>query len=137
MKRGRAQKGGAILEGALTISVFLMMLIGVLDLGQFLFVHATLTERARSAARQGSVLQLTTTQVQNLVLYGTTSAQDKPPFLGLSASNVSVATAGANTNSTRLVVTLTGARLPLYSPLLPRTMTNLRIEVASPIESPN
>jgi hypothetical protein len=49
------QKGGTILEMVLTLVVFLSMFIGVFDIGEMFFVHQTLTDRARNAARWGAV----------------------------------------------------------------------------------
>ena len=48
------QKGGTMLEMALTLVVFLSLFIGVLDIGEMFFVHQTLTDRARNAARWGA-----------------------------------------------------------------------------------
>ena len=137
MTRRQSEKGGVMLEAALTISVFLMMLIGVLDLGQFLYIQQALTERARMAVRVGAVQQLSTTDVTNLVLYGVTSPSEAAGrFFNLSPSNVSVTTPDSGTNAARLVITISGAQFPLYSPLLPRSMSNLRVQVSSPVESP-
>jgi len=52
--RRRTSKGGAFVEMALIYLVFLIMLIGAFDFGQFLFVHQALVERARFAARRGT-----------------------------------------------------------------------------------
>ena len=49
------QRGQALLESALTMLIFFPMLIGVLDFGQFLYFHQSLTERARAGARYGAV----------------------------------------------------------------------------------
>jgi hypothetical protein len=65
-----------MLESALTLVVFLALFIGVFDLGTMFFVHQTITDRARNAARWGVVNPYDATSIQNLVLYGTTTPAD-------------------------------------------------------------
>ena len=90
MQRNR-RKGGTILEMVLTLVVFLALFIGVFDIGEMFFVHPTLTDRARNAARWGAVNTFDATSIQNLVLYGATApATGQTPFLGLSTTNVTV-----------------------------------------------
>src|SRR5579864_9685128 len=90
MQRNR-QKGGTILEMVLTLVVFLAMFIGVFDIGEMFFVHQTLTDRARNAARWGAVNTFDATSIQNLVLYGATvPATGQTTFLGLTTANVTV-----------------------------------------------
>src|SRR2546425_3465774 len=55
MKLQRKQSGQAILESALIMLVFLLIFIGIIDFGQFLYFHQSLTERARAGARYGAV----------------------------------------------------------------------------------
>lgn len=55
MKSRKAQSGQAMLESALVLVMFLVVLIGIVDMGQFLYFHQSLTERARAAARYGAV----------------------------------------------------------------------------------
>ena len=51
----KRQRGQALVESALTMLIFLPVLIGILDFGQFLYFHQSLTERARAGARYGAV----------------------------------------------------------------------------------
>lgn len=55
MRLRRNQRGQAAVESALTMLIFLPMLIGILDFGQFLYFHQSLSERARAAARYGAI----------------------------------------------------------------------------------
>jgi hypothetical protein len=50
-RRRRTSKGNVLVESALIFLMFFSMLIGVFDFGQFLFIHQSLVERVRSAAR--------------------------------------------------------------------------------------
>jgi len=55
MKSRKNQSGQAAVESALVMLIFLPVIIGILDFGQFLYFHQSLTERARAAARYGAV----------------------------------------------------------------------------------
>lgn len=137
----RPRRGAAMLEAALTLLIFLMMVLAVLDFGQFLYVHQSLTERVRYAARTGAVRMLDATSIQNLVVYGSPvapSPDNQPGFLGMQPSNVYVAFEGAGTNANRLRVWVSGVRYPVFSPLLARPFaTNMSIRTTFPLETPN
>lgn len=146
-KRNR-QTGGALLESVLTLVVFLALFIGVFDVGEMLFVHQTLTDRARNAARWGAVNAFDATSIQNLVLYGATApAQGQTPAFGLSASNVTVTRPAASigTPEDRIVVTIIYP-VSLVSVFIGQSATwsgttaptwNLQIQVDTPYEVPS
>ena len=145
--RRNRQTGGALLESVLTLVVFLALFIGVFDVGEMLFVHQTLTDRARNAARWGAVNAFDPTSMQNLVLYGTTApAQGQAPAFGLSASNVTVSrpAASVGTPEDRIVVTIIYP-VSLVSVFIGQSTTwsgtsvpswNLQIQVGTPYEVP-
>jgi Flp pilus assembly protein TadG len=54
-KSAKRQRGQAVVESAFTMLIFLPVLIGIMDFGQFLYFHQSLTERARAGARYGAV----------------------------------------------------------------------------------
>src|SRR5579864_2297205 len=108
--RRRRQKGSTLLESALTLVVFLTLFFGVFDVGEMLFVHQTLTDRTRNAARWGAVNTFDPTSITNLVLYGATApAQGQTPAFGLTASNVTVSRPAASVGQPedRVIVTVT------------------------------
>src|SRR6266581_3637536 len=55
MKSRKKQSGQAMVESALILLVFLVVLLGIVDFGQFFYFHQSLTDRARAGARYGSV----------------------------------------------------------------------------------
>ena len=73
MKLQRKQSGQAILESALIMLVFLLIFIGILDFGQFLYFHQSLTERARAGARYSAAhpcaADLTCPDAINVAIY--------------------------------------------------------------------
>ena len=124
-----------MLEGALTITATLLMIIGVLDFGHFLHLHQALTERVRGAARKGAIANYDTGSIQNLIAYGTTTA-GSAGYFGLQPSNISVVFSGAGTNAMRLNVTISGLDYLVLSPLIHGTFMNLPIKIAVPTENP-
>jgi hypothetical protein len=127
-----------MLEGALTLTTVIFMIVGVLDFGQFLYLHQALTERVRGVARTGAIASYSTTSIQNLIAYGTISPADTtvPGFFGLQTSNIAVVFSDANTNATRLNVTISGLSYPIISPLIAGNFTNLPIKITVPMETP-
>ena len=142
------QKGSSLLESVLTLIVFLALFFGVFDVGEMLFVHQTLTDRTRNAARWGAVNAFDATSIKNLVLYGaTTPAQGQTPSFGLTAANVTVSRPAASVGQPedRVIVTVTYP-VSLISVLFGQSATwsgasvptwNLRIQVSTPYEVPS
>ena len=54
-RRGTRQAGSAILEGALTITAFFMMIFGILDFGRMLWIYNTMGYIAREGSRYAMV----------------------------------------------------------------------------------
>jgi hypothetical protein len=54
-RRAERRKGQTLVEFALVLPIFLLMLFGVIDGGRYVFVNSTLSNAAREGARLGSV----------------------------------------------------------------------------------
>jgi hypothetical protein len=147
-KHRQHRKGSAMLEGALTLVVFLALFIGVFDMGTMFFVHQTITDRARNAARWGVVNPYDATSIQNLVLYGaTTPAQGQTAAFGLTASDITVSRPAASIGlpEDRIVIAIVYP-VALVSVFIGRSATwsgtsvptwHLRIQVSMPYEVPS
>lgn len=142
----RGERGSTLVESALTFVVFTALFIGVFDVGSLMMVHQTLTDRARNAARWGAVNTFDATSIQNLVLYGSTTA-GTTGFFNLTSANVSVSRPAASiaTPEDRVVITITYP-LSLVSVYLGQSATwhgasipswNLVIQVSTPYEVPS
>jgi hypothetical protein len=87
-----------MLEAALTISLYLLFVVGAMELGATLFVFQSYSDRARHAARIAAVKAYdpaaTTALVQNLILYGEAeippAANPSRGFMGLERSQIEV-----------------------------------------------
>jgi TadE-like protein len=130
------QKGQSLVESALTLGVFFALVVGILDVGQMLFLHQTLVERARESVRWGAVHRFDAAAIQNLVLYGTAApAASDAPFWGLKRSNVSVSNPNcevASNSDCRVKVVVSGYSYPLLS----AAFTGGIIEASMPAELP-
>src|SRR5579884_3306446 len=112
------QKGSAMLESALVLVVFMMLLIGIGDVGQFLFIHASLVERVRAGLRYG-VITYDPTGIRNMVLYGTpTPADGSVPSFNLTADMVSVSRQDANAPEDRVIITVSNYPFNFFTPFI-------------------
>jgi len=125
--RNNRERGSVIIEGALILTILLTMLIGIVDFGQFLFIHQTLTERAREAVRYGIVNDPTnSTLIQNVVLYGQASGGSVPNspastdkgIFNVTRSQVVATATGVTTDDYRLNVGIQGYSYTIYSPVI-------------------
>src|SRR5260370_23348063 len=70
MKSRQNQRGQAFVESGLIMLIFLPVLIGIMDFGQFLYLHLSLTERTRAAAHYGAVTTYTDgSDIANVAIY--------------------------------------------------------------------
>ncbi|MSV36073.1 MAG: hypothetical protein EXQ47_10840, partial [Bryobacterales bacterium] len=76
--RDPRQRGSNLVEAALILLTFLLLLIGIVDFGQVLYFHQVLVERARTGARYGAVNPTNTTGIQNMVVYNTPTTSGSP-----------------------------------------------------------
>lgn len=120
-RRLRRQRGQALVESVLTLTAFLAIFMGMIEVGEILYIHQTLVERTREAVRWGAVNTWdntnSPTQITNMVLYGTSSpANNATPIFGLTASNVSVTRPQPDYSSAdRVVVSVSGYTLTFFT----------------------
>ncbi len=133
--RKKRSRGTAIVEASFIFLVFLLMLIGVFDFGQFLFVHQALVERARGAARWGAINDPTdTNSIQNKVLYDQPTAPTSgSSYFGLTTSMVQVSTSGSGTDNYRLTVLITNYPYQMLSPYITGTYSGPNVLVSIPL----
>ena len=115
--RSRRQRGQALVESVLTLTAFVAIFLGMIEVGEILYIHQTLAERTRGAVRWGAVNPWdntnSPTQIKNVVLYGTpTPSDNSSPIFGLSSSNVSVTRPQPDYSAAdRIVVSVSGYSL--------------------------
>jgi Flp pilus assembly protein TadG len=142
LTKNTRERGSVMVETALILMVFLSMLIGIVDFGQFLFIHQTLTERAREGVRYGIVNNPTDqTSIQNVVLYGqasggpvpTTPASGDLGIFNVRRSNIVVAATGAATDDYRLTVQINNYSYTMYSPFIAGSYNGPNILASIPL----
>lgn len=144
MRRRRKERGQALLESALTTLVFLILMIGIIDVGQVLFVHQSIVERVRAAARYGAVRTFDADAVRNMVLYDQATAPDMgfgfgltpDGFLGMTSDMVSVVREDATYNEDRIIVTVEGYPFTFFTPFIAGVYQGKPITASLPYEVP-
>lgn len=111
----KSERGNAVLEFAIGWSVLWMLFSGVYQYGYSFYVYNRLMGAVSNAAQLGSKISYDTanpsaftSELQNMVLYGSTTAGDTPVISGLTSSmvNVSVTTSGTSSIPTDLSITI-------------------------------
>jgi len=119
--RSRMQRGQALVESVLTLTAFLAIFLGMIEVGEILYIHQTLVERTRNAVRWGAVNAWddtnSPTEISNVVLYGTsTPGPGNTPIFGLSSSNVTVTRPQPDYSAAdRIVVAVSGYSLTFFT----------------------
>jgi hypothetical protein len=132
--------GQSLIEAALCLFAFFALLLGVADCGQVLFAHQSLVERARGAARWGSLHPAEGSEpILNLVLYGQTQEplKETEGYLGMTPSNVKVlyqpATPDRPDDET-VSIAIVNFESHLFSPWLSRVLVSARpVLVSAPV----
>jgi len=118
-KTNKSQRGSLLIESALTLLVFMMVLISGFDVSLLLFVQQTLTERARTAARYGAVNAFDQSAIQNMVLYSqATEPVGGVPAFNLTRSMVTVVRSDAGTPEDRINVTVSNFPVQFLTPVV-------------------
>lgn len=132
----RNERGQSLIEGTLVMLVFFALLLGVVDFGQVLFAHQSLTERARAAVRWGSLHpEGGPDPVRNMVLYGSPQSSSDPGYLGLRADNVLVSYRAGDVATVHIEIV--NFEAPLFAPWWPgmahRLMNPRPVSVTAPV----
>ena len=123
-KSNKSERGQAMLEAALTTLAFLFLLIGIIDVGQVLYVHQSIVERVRAAIRYGVVHDFDADAIKYMVVYNSPTSpvadgEELPSgFLGLTVDNVDVTRDDATFNEDRLTVSVSDYTFSLLTPLV-------------------
>ena len=112
------RRGQSLVETTLILAAFMAMILGMVSVGQMLFVRQALAERSQEAARWGAVNTYDAPAIRNLVLYGTATPSDGAmPFAGLAASEVVVGNPGCPGVACRVSVAIPGHGIQSTEPV--------------------
>jgi hypothetical protein len=127
-----------MLESALVLIVFLMVLFAIMDFSQVLFTHQMLVERTRSGLRWGMIHAWDGTGdgIANMIRYNQSTAGSGTAFMGLTRANISVTytlptPTDPNPNDARLMVAIVDYNYQFVTPFLANSFTNNRAVIQS------
>jgi hypothetical protein len=137
LRRAR-QRGQAMVESALVLLVTMGILIGTCDFGQFLFLHQSLTERVRAAARYGAVRAYAWpgTEMLNVAVYNDPNPPNGASSIvpGLTTSMVTAEIIGEGTDAARIRVSINNFPFNFFSPWIAHHATARTIIASVPYE---
>jgi Flp pilus assembly protein TadG len=141
MRRRRNQRGQALIESGLIMVIFLSMLIGILDFGQFLYFHQSLSERARAAVRYGAIHANNgnlATDIANFAVYNDPAgtANGATAILpSLTTNMVSATLANTGTEDAIISVQINNYPFNFLSPFMSKSTWYKTIRASQPYES--
>lgn len=107
MKRQLRQSGQSLVESALVLSAFMGLLVGMIGVGQSLFIRQTLADRAHTAARWGALHTYDPAAIRRVALYGSeTPAPNETAFFSLTAAAIDVSNPGCPGPQCRITVAI-------------------------------
>lgn len=124
-----------MVESALTLLLFTVIVIGILDCSRVFFIQATIGDRVRKALRYGALHANDAASIQNIVLYGTVTESSSPPSFSLTRSMVEVTRPAAGTSDDHIDVRVSGYRIPLVTPFVSRVITGRTVSGTMPVET--
>jgi Flp pilus assembly protein TadG len=141
-KSRQNQRGQAMVEAGLIMLIFLPVLIGIMDFGQFLYLHLSLTERTRAAAHYGAITTFTDgSDIANVAIYNDPagSANGATPLLpNLQTADsakdgyVTASLTSPGTDDARIRVTITN--YPYNFLMMPTSLNRRTITDTEPYE---
>lgn len=136
MSPRKPTKGSTLVEGAIILLLFMVVFVGILDMGQIFFFHHFLNDRVRIGARYAVVHSYDQAAIRNVVAYNATAApRDGVGLFGLSPSMVTVNRYDPGTPSDRVEVSVSAYTMHFISPWLMRDFTPGPFRAVMPIES--
>jgi TadE-like protein len=116
--RRRGSRGQSLVETTLILGAFMALILGMVGVGQMLFVRQALAERAQDAARWGALNSYDAPAIRNLVLYGTAMPSvGATAFAGLKPSEVVVGNPGCPGLDCRVSVAIPGHGIQSTEPV--------------------
>jgi hypothetical protein len=132
----RCRRGSTLVESCAVLLLFLVLLVGVLDVSQVLFFHHVLNERLRTGARYAAVHGYSVNAIRNVVACNNPAAPPGSPGLfGLTPAMVEVSRHDAGAAADRIEIRVSTFSMQFMSPWLLRDFTPGPFRVVVPAES--
>lgn len=128
MKRNKLfesnERGAALVEYAIALTVFLTSMFAVVEFGRALWVHNALSDAARRGARYAALNSPSNVDaVKNVVVYGDPAGGTQPVVPNLTPANVTVTYTDFALNKGTATVSVTGYQFQFVIPIIGTTIT--------------
>jgi Flp pilus assembly protein TadG len=121
----RDERGAALLEFAIGATIFLSATFGVIEVGRVLWVHNSLVDATRRAARYAvnrGVSAQAKTEAQNMAVYGNAAGTGQPLVPDLTTTQVLVTHQNFGLGGGTVTVEIDSYDFRFVLPLVSRTM---------------
>jgi len=132
--RRRAARGSQLVESSIVLLVFMVVFVGILDMGQVMFLCNVLSDRVRTGARYAVVHTYNATNIQNVVAYNSSTPGTSGLF-GITPSMVQVSHYDAGLSTERVQVSISTYTMHFLSPWLASSFTPGPFSAVMPMES--
>jgi Flp pilus assembly protein TadG len=136
--RKKSQRGAALVETALVFTAALAMILFIVDMGRILLTQQYISQRAQVAVRSAVVNDWTAADVQNYVVYGSTTAPDGggAGLMGLTTSEVAFNTvADTGIGDARYQVVVSGVPMFTWIPYMAGKYNSPTVTATAPVQS--
>jgi hypothetical protein len=119
------ERGAALLEFAIGATIFLSAMFGVIEVGRLLWVHNSLVDATRRAARYAVNRGMSTqakTEAQNMAVYGNTGGTGQPLVPDLATTQVIVTHQNFELGGGTVMVEIDSYDFKFVLPLVSKTM---------------
>jgi Flp pilus assembly protein TadG len=118
------ERGATLVEFAIAGPIFFTAVFGIIEFSRLLWTHNALADAARQGARYAAINPQNTTDVKNMVVYGSTNPPPgaNPVIYGLTTSNVEVTYNNFGVKRGGVEVKITGYQFTFSVPLIGATL---------------
>ena len=114
----RNKKRGAVtVEAGFSLTLFLLLFIGMVDVGMAFVHYHAMTENCRRALRWGVVNTYDSSKISNMAVYGNAEGTGSP-LMGLDPSLVTVSMDTLNVSTFAISISIAKAPVTMISPWL-------------------
>ncbi len=128
------RRGSAILEGALTLTIALVTLIVIVEVGITMVIYQGAAERARHGARYAAVNPTETQKIKNVILYGTPTGSGSGLF-GITSEDIAVNLDELDNENSAATIEVSVRSYRMFTRALGPGFETMTFRVAIPVET--
>ena len=128
------RRGSALLKGALTLTIVLMTLIVIIEVGVTMVIYQGAAERARHGARYAAVNPTETEKIKNVILYGTPTGSGSGLF-GITSEDITVSVSDLDNETSGALIEVSVKSYRMLTRALGPGFETMTFRVAIPVET--